>query len=569
MNPMSYRTTLRQILALPPVTSPRERQTLALTAGILYAILLISVFQLLVTLLLQQSGQMATYALISLGLLIGITGILLLKRGQVRAAAWIVTCLIWFTVAGMSVLFGGVTTAGYTYFGLAILVAMLVLQRKSAIIVSGLILLTAIGVFALDISGALQEPAFTRIDSFSVLLGQFVLIFFIVFVTSRTFDLSLSEIHTNEQRLAQAERRFRSMVEHSHDGILLIDYELVVSYMTPSVQRILGYTEKDLIGVRDLKLVYPDDVAYVTEVFMEISKHPAETVKASFRALHKDGSWRWVDVLATNMMDDPGISAVVVNLRDATERVELEASRLKYEVMQAEIRKEQELVALKERFISTVSHEFRTPLAVITSSGEILRLYGDRIDETKRQERVSQILNSALGMKTLMDQVLTLNRLQHARDRFSPSPQDVVRLCHNLVEQARVGRGTARTIAFVHDDIGLVPVDDRLLQHILLNLLTNALKYSPDDSVVTLRVRSVAAELVIDVEDHGMGIPPEDQARLFEPFHRAANASQIEGTGLGLAIVRENVELHGGTISFVSTMGVGTTFTVRLPLATS
>jgi signal transduction histidine kinase len=114
--------------------------------------------------------------------------------------------------------------------------------------------------------------------------------------------------------------------------------------------------------------------------------------------------------------------------------------------------------------------------------------------------------------------------------------------------------------------MGPMLLDEHLLQHILINLLTNALKYSPEDSQVSLHVCADGGDLVLEVEDHGIGIPPEDQARLFEPFHRAANATQVEGTGLGLAIVRENVLLHGGTISFTSMLGAGTTFTVRLPL---
>jgi PAS domain S-box-containing protein len=565
---MSYRSALRHLLYMPPQPSQRARQSATLTAGVLYAIIIISLVEILILPGNSAQDQVAPAVfLLILGLLIGTIGLALLKRGHAQAAAWIVTVLIWIVVATMSIHFGGVTAPGFTYFGLAILVAMLVLRHRAALIISGLIGLTSLGIFLLDVSGQLRQPSFTHSDAFFVAAGHFLLTALIVYIASRTLDRSLEEIQSRDQQLKLAERRFRSMIEHSHDGIFLADSEMIMRYMTPSVQRILGYTEDELIGRQRMDLIHPDDTEHMASVFEAVMREPSKTISTSLRARHKSGTWRYLDAQGTNLLHDPGVAAIVVSLRDATERRELEARTLQYEVVQAEMRKEQELVKVKERFISVVSHELRTPLAVITSSGELLHRYADRMDASRQQEHVAQILESAATMRAMMEEMLTLSRLQQSHDRFQPRPHDIRVLCQTIVNQVQLSQPAARQIDVSADEkLGQVHVDEHLFQHILVNLLSNALKYSPEDSVVALRVQAAGDELVIEVEDHGMGIPAEDQPRLFEPFHRAANVGSIQGTGLGLAIVKENVLLHGGTISFTSTQGVGTTFTVRLPL---
>lgn len=169
-------------------------------------------------------------------------------------------------------------------------------------------------------------------------------------------------------------------------------------------------------------------------------------------------------------------------------------------------------------------------------------------------------------MVNMLDDILTLGKVESGKLRFTPAPVNATDLCKNLVAEMKQGSETARRIVLLTiGEAGISAMDSSLLRHIVNNLLSNALKYSPDDSPVTLTVRTEPEQIIFIIKDRGIGIPDADQERLFETFHRAANAKGVPGTGLGLAIVKESVDQHGGTITIESQEGVGTTVTVALP----
>lgn len=166
----------------------------------------------------------------------------------------------------------------------------------------------------------------------------------------------------------------------------------------------------------------------------------------------------------------------------------------------------------------------------------------------------------------MVDDILTLGKVESGKLRFTPALVNATGLCKNLVAETKQGSETARRIVLLTvGEAGISAMDSSLLRHIVNNLLSNALKYAPDDSPVTLTVRTEPEQIIFIVKDRGIGIPDADQGRLFETFHRAANAKGVPGTGLGLAIVKESVDQHRGTITIESQEGVGTTVTVALP----
>ena len=228
---------------------------------------------------------------------------------------------------------------------------------------------------------------------------------------------------------------------------------------------------------------------------------------------------------------------------------------------------ERELSELKTRFVSLVSHEFRTPLGVTMSAVEVLRHYRDRIDNEKHEELLEDIRSATLQMSGLMEQVLLLGRAEAGKLEWRPTRIDLPDLCAKLVDeslQATHHRCPARFSS--EEDFSDALMDAALLRHILGNLLSNAVKYSPAGSPVELTLRREEDVAVIVIQDHGIGIPEADQARLYEAFHRASNVGETPGTGLGLLLVKRCVELHHGSIHMQSQEGSGTTFTVRLPL---
>lgn len=228
---------------------------------------------------------------------------------------------------------------------------------------------------------------------------------------------------------------------------------------------------------------------------------------------------------------------------------------------------ERELNELKTRFVSLVSHEFRTPLGVTMSAVEVLRHYRDRISGEKHEELLEDIYSATLQMSGLMEQVLLLGRAEAGKLVWRPTLLDLPDLCEKLVDEGLSAMHRRCPVNFTPEgDFSEACMDESLLRHIISNLLSNAVKYSPEGSPVEFQLRREDEEVVLSVRDHGIGIPAEDQARLYEAFYRASNVGETPGTGLGLLLVKHCVELHHGRVSLESMVGDGTTFTVRLPL---
>ena len=228
---------------------------------------------------------------------------------------------------------------------------------------------------------------------------------------------------------------------------------------------------------------------------------------------------------------------------------------------------ERDLGELKSRFVSLVSHEFRTPLGITMSAVELLRNYRDRLPPEKQQELLNDIYTSTLRMSGLMEQVLLLGRVEAGKIGFRPVPIDLPTLGGKLVDEVLSLTNRKCPVKFhVEGALEGAEGDEGLVRHIFSNLLSNAVKYSRGESAVEFAVRRDGGDALFMVRDHGIGIPEGDRPRLFEAFHRAANVGETPGTGLGLLIVKRCVELHGGSIGFDSRVGDGTTFTVRLPL---
>jgi signal transduction histidine kinase len=261
-------------------------------------------------------------------------------------------------------------------------------------------------------------------------------------------------------------------------------------------------------------------------------------------------------------------TSIILRLRRSAAALRKTSDQLSQAVssLRAEQEKQKELSELKSRFVSMASHEFRTPLSVIMSSSELLEAYGERWSAAKKQDHFTRIRDAALGMTRMLDAILMIGRREAGLLRFEPRPLAIDRFCGEVLEA--VGAATGQAQRMIYRGLSAeeqVLADPSLLRHVLENLLSNALKYSPSDSSVELNVARENGELRFEVCDRGIGISEEDQRHLFETFHRGKNVGEVSGTGLGLAIVRGAVELHGGSVSVHSQLSAGTQFTVRIP----
>ena len=267
------------------------------------------------------------------------------------------------------------------------------------------------------------------------------------------------------------------------------------------------------------------------------------------------------------------LQAQTTSLKDA-KRLADKLAKQKIEIRKALIQ-EKELSSLKTRFITTASHEFRTPLGIISSSTGLLEDYDHKLDRPKKLKHWQRIQSAVKHMTTLLEDILLIYQTDAGKLECKRSSFDLIAFCHELVEELEISsKAESRfdlTINHIDPTISLaegftVCMDSKLLRQILTNLLSNAIKYTIGDAQVQFDITFDLNNVIFKIADRGIGISAEDRVRLFDSFHRGNNVNNIPGTGLGLSIVKRCVDLHDGTIDLTSEVDVGTTFIVNLPL---
>ncbi|GAA4946330.1 hypothetical protein GCM10023314_19530 [Algibacter agarivorans] len=235
--------------------------------------------------------------------------------------------------------------------------------------------------------------------------------------------------------------------------------------------------------------------------------------------------------------------------------------------IQKALKKEKELNELKSRFISMASHEFRTPLSAILTSAILIAKQNEPGQELKREKYVVQIEKNVKHLVTILNDFLSLSKLEEGKIAAIKEHIDLINLAKVFVEESKVSlkKGQHIILSTPRDELFL-NLDAKLFRHIITNLLSNASKYSPENSNIDFKILQHQNHILIQITDQGIGIPEEEQKHLFERFFRANNAINIEGTGLGLNIVKHYTELLGGIIGFKSRLNIGTTFWVELPI---
>jgi signal transduction histidine kinase len=223
----------------------------------------------------------------------------------------------------------------------------------------------------------------------------------------------------------------------------------------------------------------------------------------------------------------------------------------------------------RARFGTFVSHEFRTPLAMIQSSNDLLKNYGERLTERRKAELLDTIQVQIIHLNELLEDILTVSKIERrglSSIDYDPQPIDADALFRDVAVETQRASEETHTIIYTRTGSNRsVNMDRKLMRRVIVNLLSNAIKYSPYGGVVQLELCYETDHMILRVSDHGIGIPPSDLKFLFETFRRGSNVGSIPGTGLGLALTRHAITAHGGTIEVESTIGEGTTFIVRIP----
>ncbi len=368
------------------------------------------------------------------------------------------------------------------------------------------------------------------------------------------------ELRENRDQLA-------TLLNSMSDAVIATDDRGRVTFMNPASEIITGWQREDALGTEVSKIFnLVDEVtnsAIENPVTKVLREHNVVYLGDYISLIAKDGRRVPIGDSASPLMRRPDqVSGAVVVFWDMSERRQTE-------LLKQALEKEQEVNRLKSLFISTVSHEFRNPLTVIQTAIELIELQGTNLSEVKRKTYVKRIQSAVQTMKHLMEDVLFMGRAEAGKLGFNPTCINLDAFCRELIEEFILIESNLHEFVFTsNSDTTEAWMDERLLHYMLGNLLSNAVKYSPEGGTIQLELKCKPGEKLVTftIQDRGIGIPEADQSRLFESFYRASNAKLIQGNGLGLVIVKRCVEAHNGQISVISQVGVGTIFTINLPL---
>ena len=375
----------------------------------------------------------------------------------------------------------------------------------------------------------------------------------------------ITERKLAEATLRQTKERLDLAMQSSAISIWEWDARRGTLYLDAALAQMAGAEPRErYIALEEMAaLVHPDDADAVSQALTDCIDGLRPLYRIEYRLKTAGGDWVWVlsRGRVVERADDGATLRMAGTSVDITQR-----KRAEVELLTA-LQREKELSEMKSKFVSIASHELRTPLATILSSAELLEHYSAGLSADDRLKMLHGIQGAVKRMNALIEDVLIIGKAEAGALQFEPKPVDLRDLCHKVVEELRGGVAKQHVIQFEHQfERGSLNLDEKLLRHILTNLLSNAVKYSPPESAVSLLLAERDGQALIEVTDQGIGIPAEDQAHLFESFHRASNVGTRQGTGLGLVIVKKAVELHGGTISIDSKLDAGTRISVHLPL---
>lgn len=364
--------------------------------------------------------------------------------------------------------------------------------------------------------------------------------------------------------LNEVKNTYRLLADNIIDIVCLHNLYTKFQYVSPSVKNLLGYTPEDLIGTLPEKIVHPDDLEKLKNKFISIISSKG-SFSEQLRLRHVDGEYFWFETNATLVYENGKPVSFQSSTRDITQRKKAE------QIIEDTLIQERQLNELRTNLVSTISHEFRTPMTTIRTSAELITMYleGSGYNfNSQIEKRVQTITKEIDRIVELMDAVLTISKDDAGKTSFNPVYCNLKEICIDVIETSYTHLKDNRTVEAVYDvDDAVIFADINLIKYSLFNVLNNAFKYSQGSNKnVRLYLYNIDNKVVVEVIDFGIGIPEEDQSKLFNTFYRASNSNGIQGTGLGLYIIKMFTKKNSGKVKLESKLGVGTKVTLKFPL---
>ena len=354
-------------------------------------------------------------------------------------------------------------------------------------------------------------------------------------------------------------------IHSSHNGVLIFDAinkEFPIVFANPAFFKITGYEQSEVIG-NSINFLFGQNTPRSSVELIEEAFTSGKGCEVVIKCYTRSGDIFWNEMKVSPIKDkEDVVTNFVVILSDVTARIYSE------EEIKKALEQEKELNKLKSRFVSIISHEFRTPLTAIFSSTELLERYSYKWTDEKRQEHFDRIKKSTHILDDIISFILTANKAESGKLVPVTSKINLIDFCRSIVKEYQAFSGDKYNIIFNHHNFEneVFEIDEIFLRQIISNLLSNAIKYSPDGGDIKFDLSLNDPYISIVIKDNGIGIPEADRPKIFEMFNRAENVGSINGTGIGLSIVNKTVETLGGTISFESTLNKGTTFNIQIPV---
>ena len=484
------------------------------------------------------------------------------------------------------------------------------------IIMTGLLVVIFLSVFVQDrqstiIAGIISAVAVMIHLIFSQRVGvlvedwtKYIFILVLIFLTT----LIVLYIKSLISRMQFDQTHITSLFENATEGFVVTDSQGNIVLVNPSACRMFGYETDELIGQKIEILIpshYRSGHVKLRDGFYE---HPQNRVMGSGRDLHgekkgginfpvevslstyKQNNQRYVIAFIVDITHRKEIERSIVSQQKQLEQVTDEMRRLNAELeakveertvilkealqrleqSQSELSealdKERQLNEIKSRFVSMASHEFRTPLSTVLSSASLLSKYVTTDDQDKRSRHIDKIKGSVKHLNDLLEDFLSLGKLDEGKIGAQIHELNLQELIYDTIDEMKGLLRKGQNIRYNHIGEELIFSDKKLIKNIMINLISNAIKFSEDSTEVHVSSNVKQDVAVISVKDSGIGISKEDQDHLFTSFFRGKNATNIQGTGLGLHIVKRYLDLLGGHADLKSELGEGTTVTFTIPV---
>jgi PAS domain S-box-containing protein len=375
---------------------------------------------------------------------------------------------------------------------------------------------------------------------------------------------NISDQKRQQKLLSDSEKKYKLISDEGEDLISMHSMDGVFTFVSNSYQTVLGYNEEELIGKSALNFIQPEHHHLIIESLQTLTA-ATPTDEREFNIIKKDGSFIYVEGRAKAIFDENNnVVACQVVCRDIRKRKEAD------ETLKQNLEKEKALNSLRTNLVSTISHEFRTPLSTMFSSSELIEIYLDKNDETSKTKIANhlEIIKEEITRITqLMNDVLLLTKSDSDKISHKIEAINLVKVCETIIENNFANQKDKRkVITHFHDTEIWVQGDKNLITYSITNLINNAFKYSQGRGDINLILCKEEQHALIKIIDKGIGIPETDMPFLFNTFYRAKNTDGIPGTGLGLVIVKTFIERNSGKVFLESEFNKGTTATIQLPI---